>query len=80
MGKPSCAKATVAVPGPQPISRILEEEECFAALTAMPTSWLTRIQILGELIDWRLKRRQAVLVQCKAHRELLGDELPTHLP
>ena len=52
MGKPSCAKATVAVPGPQPISRLLEEEECFAALTAIPTSWPTRIQILGELIGW----------------------------
>jgi hypothetical protein len=40
MANPSCAKATVAVPGPHPISRILEEGASWAALTALLTSSL----------------------------------------
>jgi hypothetical protein len=40
MVQPSAAKETVAVPGPQPSSRILDEEESFAALIALPTSAL----------------------------------------
>ena len=37
---PSSAKEVVAVPGPLPISRILEDEDSSAALTAFPPSSL----------------------------------------